>query len=236
VGESLSNAEIFRRLGRRLGFTEPAFTTSDAELADAAVAPLGAERVATLKSQGWIRVDRTEHQVPYAQGGFTTATGKTELWSEAEAAAGRDPLPGYTPAREGVHSGRGNRYPLSLVAAKGAHHFLNSSYGNVARALKAERTPTVSLSEQDAADRGVANGAWVRVFNDRGSLVLTAKVGSEVLPGVVSVPSGWWPTHSPGGRSANVLTADGVAEVGEGGDFHDTLVEVERTGRPESHG
>ncbi len=51
-GEAVSNAEIFRRLGRRMGYDDPVFTTSDEALADAAVAPLGAERVAELKSAG----------------------------------------------------------------------------------------------------------------------------------------------------------------------------------------
>jgi len=127
---------------------------------------------------------------------------------------------------KGVHSDRAERYPLSLVAAKGAHHFLNSSYGHVARAVKAERQPVVSLNERDARSRGVADGHTVRVFNERGSLELPAKVGTEVPAGCVSIPSGWWASASPGGRSANALTADGVVRGG-GGDFHDTLVEVE---------
>ena len=36
-GESLPNTEIFRRLAARFGFTDPAFTASDAELIDDAV-------------------------------------------------------------------------------------------------------------------------------------------------------------------------------------------------------
>ena len=37
VGESLPNTEIFRRLARRFGFTEPLFTASDSELMDEAM-------------------------------------------------------------------------------------------------------------------------------------------------------------------------------------------------------
>jgi anaerobic selenocysteine-containing dehydrogenase len=227
VGETRSNAAIFAELGRRMGFTEPAFRASDAELVEAAVAPLGTDRVAELKRQGWVRVDRPEHQVPYAKGGFATASGKTEFWSEAEHAVGRDPLPQYLPADEGLHGSGASRFPLSLVAAKGAHHFLNSSYGHVARAVKAEREPTVAINTKDAERRGVSDGEAVRVFNDRGSLVLKARVGTEVPAGCVSIPSGWWASASPGGRSVNALTADGITAIGGGGDFHDTLVEVE---------
>ncbi|TLZ59024.1 MAG: molybdopterin oxidoreductase family protein, partial [Gammaproteobacteria bacterium] len=37
VGQSLPNTEIFRRLAARFGFSDPAFTASDAELMDAAM-------------------------------------------------------------------------------------------------------------------------------------------------------------------------------------------------------
>ena len=57
-----------------------------------------------------------------------------------------------------------------------------------------------------------------------------ARVGEVVCPGVVALPSGWWASHSPGGSSANALTADGLSDRGNGGDFHDTLVEVAPAG------
>ena len=40
------------------------------------------------------------------------------------------------------------------------------------------------------------------------------------------MPSGWWASRSPGGRSVNALTSDGVEPHGRGGDFHDNWVEV----------
>ena len=38
VGESLPNTEIFRRLAKRFGFTDPAFQATDADLMDEALA------------------------------------------------------------------------------------------------------------------------------------------------------------------------------------------------------
>ena len=66
------------------------------------------------------------------------------------------------------------------------------------------------------------------MFNGRGEVRLRARVGDATRPGVVTMPSGWWASLSPGGTAANALTADGVSDRGEGGDFHDTLVEVAR--------
>ena len=168
--------------------------------------------------------------LPYAEGGFGTPSGKCELYSERLAAAGMDPLPGFEPAAE---SPAGDpelvaRYPLALLTAKGAHHFLNSSYANVERALKAEKTPLLDLHPDDAAPRGIADGDTVRVFNDRGSVELPARVGDKVRSGVAAMPSGWWASRSPSGSSANALTPDGLSDLGGGGDFHSALVQVEK--------
>ena len=80
----------------------------------------------------------------------------------------------------------------------------------------------------DAEPRGIRTGDEVRVFNGRGSVTIQARIGDTVRSGVVAMPSGWWASRSPGKTSANALTSDGLSDMGEGGDFHDTLVEVER--------
>lgn len=229
VGGALPNAEIFRRLARRMGFDDPAFHSTDEELVEAALRPLGHERVARLREHGWIRMDGPEHVLPHATGAFGTPSGRCELWSETLADAGEDPLPGFEAARESPlgDPALAARFPLVLLTAKGAHHFLNSSYAHTERAIKAERSPYVDLHPDDAAARGIGDGDLVRVFNDRGSVQLPARVSDRVRPGVASMPSGWWASRSPSGSSANALTPDGLSDWG-GGDFHDALVEVER--------
>jgi anaerobic selenocysteine-containing dehydrogenase len=230
VGEALPNTEIFRRLAASMAFDDPAFRVSDEQLVDNALAPLGPERADELRERGWLRLDTEEHVLPYAEGGFGTPSGKCELYSERLAAAGMDPLPGFEPAAESPAGDPelARRYPLALLTSKGAHHFLNSSYGNVERALKAEKTPVLDLHPDDAAPRGIADGNTVRVFNDRGSVELPARVGDKVRSGVAAMPSGWWASRSPSGSSANALTPDGLSDMGGGGDFHSALVQVEK--------
>ena len=120
------------------------------------------------------------------------------------------------------------RFPLLLITAKSALHFLNSSYANLPHHLNAEREPLLDMHPDDAATRGITNGDWVRVHNDRGSIEIRVRLGDRVRSGVVAMPSGWWASRSPGGASANMLTSDGLSDLGGGGDFHDTLVEVAR--------
>lgn len=48
-----------------------------------------------------------------------------------------------------------------------------------------EGRPLLELHPDDAAARGIADGAVVRVFNDRGSYLCHAAVNARARPGVV---------------------------------------------------
>ena len=231
-GEAFPNTELFRRLARRMGHNEPDIETSDEELVrmalDSAHPYLDGITYERLAEHGWAPLNLPTDRRPFADGGFPTPSGRCEFWSSAFADAGLDPLPHYQPPREDLSddSGLSTRYPLSLVSAKGSLHFLNSSYANLPRHLRAEREPRLDIHPEDAAARQVVDGEEVCVFNNLGEVRLHARVGDVTRPGVVVMPSGWWASLSPGGTSANALTADGLSDRGEGGDFHDTLVEV----------
>jgi anaerobic selenocysteine-containing dehydrogenase len=212
-GEAVSTSELCRRIARALGLSEPALFESDEQIARAWVG----EHWDELCSRGWIKIPLPE--TPYADGGFATPSGKANL-----------EVPEFVPAAESLagNTALRDRHPLQLLTAKGSLHFLNSSYAHVDRAVRAEKEPRLDISEADANARGIVDGAFVDVLNDRASVRLRARVGDKVPAGVVSMPSGW-----AGDRSANLLTRDGIADAGGGGDFHSTLVEVARVDVPE---
>jgi anaerobic selenocysteine-containing dehydrogenase len=68
------------------------------------------------------------------------------------------------------------------------------------------------------------------VFNNRGTLLLKAKVSGAVRPGVTRAPSVRWPKRSVDGRNANALTSDRLTDMGGGPVLYSCLVEVERCG------
>ena len=43
----------------------------------------------------------------------------------------------------------------------------------------------VTVHPHDAAERGIADGQYVRVFNDRGQFTAQARITDEIAPGVV---------------------------------------------------
>jgi len=232
VGEALPNTEIFRRLAAALGMSEPYLFDSDERLVRAALSGrhpwLEGITYERLWEKGWAPLNLPPDWRRFAAGGFPTPSGKCELYSADLAAKGFDPLPAYQAARESPRgdSALAARYQLVLMSAKSELHFLNSSYANLPRQLRAAREPLLDIHPLDAEPRRLSDGDRVRVFNDRGVVEVRVRVSERVRPGVVSLPSGWWASLSPGGTSVNALTADGLSDWGGGGDFHDTLVEV----------
>lgn len=232
VGESLPNAEVFRRLAARMGFAEACFRDSDDELARQAIgsghANLAGIDWETLKREGWQRLALPKTFAPFAKGGFHTPSGKCEFYSEALKAQGIDPLPFYNPPAElpSSNPALAQKYPLNFLSPP-LRNFLNSSFANLPRFRDAEGEPSLELHADDAAPRGIRDGDRVRVFNDRGSCTLRARVNGKPRRGVVVAPSLWWKKFSADGRNANELTAQRTADLGGAATFYDCLVEVE---------
>jgi anaerobic selenocysteine-containing dehydrogenase len=223
LGESLPNSEVFRRLAARMGFDEPCFRDSDEDLCRTA---LKGDDWNRLKETGWQRLNVPERFAPFANGGFPTPSGRCEFYSEWLEKQGIDPLPFYNAPAEINLEGE-ERYPLAFLSPP-ARNFLNSSFANVARFRSLEREPQLDMHPDDAAARGIANGDTVRVFNDRGSHRLRARVNGKPRPGVVVAPSVWWKKYSPDRGNANNLTSQRTSDLGGGATFYDCRVQVER--------
>jgi anaerobic selenocysteine-containing dehydrogenase len=233
VGESLPNSEVFRRLAARMGFDEPCFRDSDEDICRAAVAStkprMNAVKWETLKERGWQKLDVPERFAPFAQGGFPTASGKCEFYSPVLEKQGIDPLPFYNPPAEVSDQKLAERFPLAFLSPP-ARHFLNSSFANLPRFREFEREPHLDMHPDDAAERGIRDGEPVRLFNDRGSYVLKARINGKPRRGVVVAPSVWWKKYSPDGRNANNVTGQRTTDLGGGATFYDCRVQVERLG------
>jgi len=233
LGEALPNSEIFRRLAAKMDYTEPAFRESDDELAAQAFAPVGPTAKfdwPRLKQAGWERLDLPETHAPFAEGRFPTPSGKCEFYSEALARLGIDPLPAYLPPNEGPASNPelAARYPLALISPP-ARNFLNSTFVNVTSLRSTDGEPTLEIHPDDAAARAIGDGDTVRVFNDRGSLRLRARVSDRARRGCVVALSIWWKKLAADGRNANEVTSQALTDIGRAPTFYDCLVEVEQT-------
>jgi anaerobic selenocysteine-containing dehydrogenase len=238
LGECRSNHDLFSDLAMRMGFTEDCFRQSVDEMIDLALKPASGNP----KLDGWLsgitreRLEKEGHArlnfgngdtpfLPYARGGFFTPSGKAELYSEALAAQGLDPIASFVPPQESRHSEKARQFPLELLSRK-ADNFLNSSFCNVDSLKKMEKPDLLEIHKDDAQRRGILEGDWVRVFNGRGEVRLRARVNGAVKPGVVAARLNW-AALAPDGKSINVLTSETLTDLGEGPAFYSCLVEVE---------
>jgi anaerobic selenocysteine-containing dehydrogenase len=220
VGQARSNAQIFRDLAARMGFTEPCFADSDEALCRQAFGT--AVDYALLESQGFATLAIPD--APFAEGNFPSPSGKCEFYSARLAAQGLDGLPDHLPNYE--LQGKDARYPLAMISPP-ARNFLNSTFVNVQSLRNIEGRPVLEIHPDDAEARGIANDAVVRVFNDRGSYECHATVSRRARPGVVNGLGIWWRKLGLNGTNVNEVTSQALTDLGRAPTFYDCLVEVE---------
>ena len=226
LGESVPNTELWRRLSRAMGLTDPELFEDDESLLLSALTGVD---IAAIRADGFVRLDIPDEVLPYASGEFPTQSGKAELFSESLQADGQDPLPAFIPPSESLAGGGpiSESYPLTLLTPKHHVRFLNSSYTHLPKHGPREGAPFVEMSPVDAQARSLASGDRARVWNDRSSLELEVRVTDRLRAGVVAVPFGWWSSdHDGTGATANSLTNDTLTDWGGGVAYSDTLVQI----------
>jgi len=222
LGEAKPNTQIFRELAAAMGFDDPCFADSDEALARMAFRPAREGNVDfdALREHGWVQLAIAE--APFADGGFPTASGKCLIHSPGLG------IPDHVAAYESAASAPAlaARFPLAMISPP-ARNFLNSSFVNVKSLRAIEGEPVLEISAADAAQRAIAPGQNVRVFNDRGSIVCRAVVGERARAGVVNGLGVWWRKLGGDGKNVNELTHQHLTDIGRAPSFYDCLVEVE---------
>jgi anaerobic selenocysteine-containing dehydrogenase len=228
-GECKSNWEVMGLLATGLGFNEPWLQQTADEVIDEVLTATAAHYPALagitlerLKRDGAVPL-AVPDEPPFAGGTFPTPSGKIELYCDALAAEGADPLPGrFRPPEVNGDSRFDPALGLDMLSGA-AHHFVSSSLASQLGLLKAEGPPFVEIHPADATARGIEYGDEVVLENGRGQVRLKAVVTDAVRPGMVVSPKGRWANLS-GGRNVNWLTSDELADLAGQSTFHSTRV------------
>jgi anaerobic selenocysteine-containing dehydrogenase len=230
LGEAKPNSEIFRLLAARMGLDHPAMQDDDLTiiraLLDTPHEKIKGVTLDALLEKGWVRLNLPTPYLPYAEGGFSTPSGKVEFYSERLKQMGLDPVPTFTAPYEFPEHvpALAAKYPLTLISSP-RHQFLNSTFVNV-DSLRRDAGPEVMLHVNDAERRGIADGVMVVVENDRGHFHGIARVGERIREGVVWAPSIWWTKLAGDKSNANMTTSQRETDMGHGPVFYDNLVQV----------
>lgn len=242
LGESKSMLQICEALAARLGIHDYN-SKSDEEWARSMVAKLARETdfpdYNTLKQEGIhrLRIDKTtasSTKVPEKAEIklFPTPSGKFEIYSQTAAKMNHPripPIPEYVETWESPNDPLARKYPLQLITP----HFkrrAHSQFDNLPW-LRELEPQALSINSADANLRGIRDGDTVRLFNDRGEVLIPARVTERIMPGVVALPQGAW--YSPDengtdhGGCANVLTKNVTSPAGAFAS-NTALVQVEK--------
>jgi anaerobic selenocysteine-containing dehydrogenase len=230
-GEVKPESEIYRLLAERLGLSEAqnpeVFPVTDAEVdayLEKALEPFPELTLDRLREGP--QPAPSQQEVAFSDFRFPTPSGKIELESrEAAERWGVDPLPLYTEPVESARRGVPDPdvYPLYLLTPNTKNR-IHSQFNNLKMIRQLSDEPLAYIHPDDAARRGIRDGQWVRVFNDRGELELEARLDNGLKAGCVCVTNGWWISE---GGTVNLCSAARETDMGYGAAFHDVRVEVE---------
>ncbi|MDO8568566.1 MAG: molybdopterin dinucleotide binding domain-containing protein, partial [Dehalococcoidales bacterium] len=235
-GECRTHLDIARGLARKLGYTDFGSETED-ELLRKDAAESEVTDYEEFKRQGVFRIKQTEPYVAFKKqiddpstNPFPTPSGKIEIYSKKLAGLNdsrNPPIAKYIETWEGRNDPLYQKYPLQLLTI----HFKERAHTQSEKVpwLTELKPQQVHMNADDAKARGIKNGDMVRIFNDRGQMILPAQISQRIMPGVVDIPEGaWFNPDANGvdrGGCANVLTRD-EASPGGAYAYNTALVEI----------
>ncbi len=255
VGESLPDYEIFEGLADKLGLWAQ-FTDSEVKMyhirlayeASGAAADTPFEEFwekgyalmpVPTEARGWVRHAAFINDPDGSP--LHTASGKIEMFCENIANMEIEDCPGM-PTWFEKHEYLGNAKEGQLHVVSPHPWFRLHSQMDQSASLrdlyKVQGREPVRINAQDAADRGIEDGDLVELYNDRGTVIAGAVVSDEIMPGVVSIYEGCWPSLDSKGRCnsglVNFLTSTQRASgLSEATSANTVLIEMRKCTDPE---
>ena len=223
VGESLPNTEIFRRLAQAFGFNDAMFDDNDEALMDAALATddprLQGYRPSQIPLDQALLMTTTEQQELIMCATVTpdTDSGRIELYSQDLEDRFGYGVPRYAAVPRSK--------PFTIITPSSAKR-TNATFGGDGASAGPE---VVEINPADAYAGGIETEDLVEVGNERGRVVLQAKLTDAVAPGVLYSPKGSWLGSSASGQTVNALIdAELKTDIVEGACYNETFVDVRR--------
>ncbi|MGH6860235.1 MAG: molybdopterin-containing oxidoreductase family protein, partial [Phyllobacterium sp.] len=234
-GETRPNLFVVDELAARLGVGDlPGFGVGAKTLIDNMMHSSGLPGFDALKEMRWLDM-QPDFETAHYEKGFNWPDGRFRFkpdWTGTQSPnrppesmgpqgpfASLPQWPDYWQAIEVADES----HPFRLATSP-AHNFLNSTFAETPTSGVKERRPELFIHPDDAAELGIEDGARVEIGNDRGELVVHARVQPLTKRGVV-ISEGIFPNSAfERGEGINVLTgADAPAPYG-GAAFHDNKV------------
>ncbi|MBW2541887.1 MAG: molybdopterin-dependent oxidoreductase [Deltaproteobacteria bacterium] len=220
-GEALSNFDLFQRLAAKMGYDDAPFRQSIGERLDSYIGTLQGLPNAVRKEGLRPGATITSDEVAFAGNYSRFERGRFRFAPQHVEPA----VPRVLPSREFADAELEARYPLRLITPP-MLGLLNSTFG--------ERFPkwigTLMMHPRDAEARNLSAGETVEVFNGRGYNRRTLAISEDAQPGLVVAQGIYWENDASESTGVNDLTSQQTTDLGGGGTFHESLVDVRGAG------
>lgn len=163
-----------------------------------------------------------------------TPSGKIEIFSKELYALGRPDeipaVPKYIQEWESPFGPEAKRLPLQMISSHNLHR-VHSTHDNNDW-LEEAFPQRVFINRVDAKERGIKDGDMVKVYNDRGAMIIPCRITLRIIPGAIDIPQGaWWSPDENGidrRGAANVLTSERLTPLAFGNAQHTIMVQVQK--------
>ncbi|WP_088189662.1 molybdopterin-dependent oxidoreductase [Desulfosporosinus sp. FKA] len=146
-------------------------------------------------TQGAHRVNVPAPYVPFADKKFPTKSGKIEFYVELLLPYDQEICDYKEPVEASPNNPLYQKYPLVFLSTH-TRFRTHSQYSDLPWLKEANNNGEgfLEINPIDAAQRGISNGEIVRIFNDRGSMKVRARLTEGIKPGVTNCYQGGWAT------------------------------------------
>ena len=159
---------------------------------------------------------------------LSTSSGKVELASSAYACPPSGGGRGYPAVPTARIAPPTEQYPLRLITPKSRYR-IHSQNSNVPW-FREREAQALWMHPRDAHSRGIGDGQEVLVTSAQGRVSIVARVTEDIMPGVVCLLEGVWPSLDTEGTdtagSANVLTSTEPTQPSQSSRTHSVAVQV----------
>ena len=212
IGECRSDHEMLNDLAHRVGQGEHWWDTFEGGL-DHILEPMGITWK-DFEKMDYIRGDVNYRK--YKEKGFSTPTGKFELYSTLLEKWGYDPLPQFREPPEGPNSSPEiyKKYPYILITGRRQPGFFHTENRQLPWLRELHKDPVVEIHPETAEKEGIGEGDWVIIESPRGKVRQRARLFAGMDPRIVSAEHAWWfpenkdPGHGWDESNINILTSN----------------------------
>lgn len=237
--ESKSDYDIFNLFFEKMGLNDKNYRTLD-ELYNAVFDNDVARSIGLtwdrVKKEGAVLTWPQDEYVYGADGVWNTPTGRLQFYQESipldtdynqELDFMKERLPYWDPPMEGWKDDElAEKYPL-LFTSERSKYKVHTQYTKIPWLLEFEDEPYVMVNPSDCEARGISDGDYIRIFNDRGSCTLRARFNNGIRPGMVVIDHGWDQDQFVDGFYCDLIGYN-VTPVVANSYYFDALIDIEK--------